>query len=159
MIQCLRLRNPGGIHFRGKSRVFPLTYANNPPVGTPKHPPTPKIQFTNYSTLNCENAMQTPHFCELLFPVFLFSGHPKPESFLINTYFLASSSIAVVASFQRPREAPPTLSREQIMTIYPTTITDGTGRIWQWSDAWQGYRSEGRMTHGYDTIKAQWGIA
>lgn len=45
------------------------------------------------------------------------------------------------------------------MTIYPTTITDGTGRIWHWSEFWNGYRSEGRMTHGYDTIKTHWGIA
>lgn len=44
-------------------------------------------------------------------------------------------------------------------TSYPATITDGAGRAWEWSDAWGGYRSEGMMTHGYDTIRAQWGIA
>jgi len=44
------------------------------------------------------------------------------------------------------------------MTIYPATITDTTGRVWNWSFAWGGYRSGGMMTHGYDTIKLQWGI-
>lgn len=39
------------------------------------------------------------------------------------------------------------------------TITDGTGRRWVWSDMWNGYRSEGMLTHGYETIKSQWGIS
>lgn len=43
-------------------------------------------------------------------------------------------------------------------TSYPTTVTDNTGRMWFWSDDWGGYRSEGMTTHGYDTIRSQWGI-
>lgn len=39
------------------------------------------------------------------------------------------------------------------------TLTDGTGRVWTWSEIWGGYRSEGMVTHGYETIKSQWGIA
>lgn len=44
-------------------------------------------------------------------------------------------------------------------TTYPTTITDKTGRVWEWSDQWGGYRHPGQLTHGYDTIRDQWGIA
>lgn len=44
-------------------------------------------------------------------------------------------------------------------TTYPDTITDATGRTWDWSDIWGGYRSEGQVTHGYDTINREWGIA
>lgn len=44
-------------------------------------------------------------------------------------------------------------------TTYPEKITDRTGRVWTWSESWGGYRSEGMVTHGYDTIRDQWGIA
>ena len=44
-------------------------------------------------------------------------------------------------------------------TTYPTTITDKTGRVWEWSEQWGGYRHPGQLTHGYDTIRDQWGIA
>lgn len=42
---------------------------------------------------------------------------------------------------------------------YPDTLTDGTGRVWSWSARWGGYRAPGMVTHGYDTIATQWGIA
>lgn len=44
------------------------------------------------------------------------------------------------------------------MTIYPPTITDGTGRVWEWSAVWDGYRAPGMVTHGIETIREQWGI-
>lgn len=41
---------------------------------------------------------------------------------------------------------------------YPTSIVDGTGRTWTWSELWGGYRAPGETTHGYETIKRLYGI-